>query len=223
MATYWADSGFMAAGPSGPMREDPLSWYVWHFTHKRNLDRIAAAGGLVPDSTAQPAAAVTDQSIKGRRALTLVVPTDAPTYPRNVTVADHVPWYFAPRSPTLFRVVTGYNLPYKEGHAPLVLLGLKLGDLAASGSTWCYSDRNAAANIVRFGTSVAALPRFIDFDLMSEKMWAYTRDDPDRPARRAAEVLVHGHTPIGLVSAVVTSNHDTLSVARGMLGSSPRQ
>ena len=114
--------------------------------------------------------------------------------------------------------MTGYNLDYKEGHKPLVLLGLRLGDLTLSGRTWCYSDRNAAANIVRFGTDITALPDFIDFDLMCETMWSYTRDDPDRPARRAAEVLVLGHAPISLVTAVVCAGEETLSGARAILG-----
>lgn len=221
MAAYWTESGFTSAGESGPTTNDPQDWYVWHFTHQRNLTSIAGLSGLAPDSIAQPEATVTDQSIKGRRALTQVAPVDAPTYPRNVTVADHVPWYFAPRSPTLLRVVTGYNLPHKEGHAPLVLLGMRLGDLIGSGLTWCYTDRNAAANIVRFGTNVSLLAQFIDFDLMCRKKWSNTTDDPDRSARRAAEVLVHSHVPIALVSAVVTSNHATLSVASAILDSLP--
>lgn len=218
---YWADSGFTAAGAHRPTSENPAAWYVWHFTHKSNLGLIAARGGLAPDATAEPTVTVADPSIKGRRAVTPVVPVDSSSYPRSAMVADHVPWYFAPRSPTLLRVVTGHNLPYQEGHAPLVLLGMRLGDVSASRTAWCYSDRNAAANFVRFGTSVSALPQFIDFELMKVRSWTNTQDDPDRAARRAAEVLVYGDSPIELVSAVVTSNEETLSEARDILSECP--
>ena len=78
---------------------------------------------------------------------------------------------------------------------------------------------NAAANIVRFGDKRAsALSQFIDFDLMSEKMWAYTRVD-HRSGRRAvpSKVPAYGHNPVELASSRATSNPETLSVARGIL------
>ncbi len=212
----WDASGFTAAGPGKPSRRDPAAWYVWHFTHHRNLPQIASAGCLQPDSTARPTAPVTDPSIKQRRSTTPVDPLDASGYPRS-SVADHVPWYFTPRSPTLLRVVDGWNLAYQEGHRPLVLLGIRLADLAESNLNWCYSDRNAATSFVRFGTNLAALPSFIDFDLMTAREWKNTDEDPDRASRRAAEVLVHGRVPIGLVTAVAASNDDTLSDARATL------
>lgn len=212
----WKGSCFTATGAAEPSKHDPRAWYVWHFTHRRNLDGIVAAGGLEPDSVANPAATVTDASIKGRRAKIRVRPTDAPQYP-FATVADHVPWYFAPRSPTLLRVVDGWGLEYKDGHLPLVLLGIKIGDLADSNLKWCYSDRNAATDLVRFGTDLGSLPGFIDFDLMTLRDWMNTPDDRDRASRRAAEVLIHGKVPIEMISAVAASNESTLSVARGTM------
>ncbi|HEY5883022.1 MAG TPA: DarT ssDNA thymidine ADP-ribosyltransferase family protein [Nakamurella sp.] len=106
-------------------------------------------GALEPDSTALPAAPVTDTSIKDRRSMVEVAPLDAPGYPR--------------------------------------------------------------------ATDVAVLPQFIDFELMTVRDWRNTQDDTDRIARRAAEVLVLGRVPIDLVSAVATSNEDTLSDARAIL------
>lgn len=212
----WEHSGFTATGPDRPSKHDPAAWYVWHFTHRRNLVGIVSAGGLDPDSAALPDAPVTDAAIKERRSRIAVNPRDAPSYPR-ATVADHVPWYFAPRSPTLLRVVSGWNLAYKEGHRPLVMLGMKLADLVDSGRTWCYSDRNAATDLVKFGTDLAALPEFIDFDLMTVYDWSSSQDDLDRASRRAAEVLVHGRVPVDLISAIAASNEDTLSVARAKM------
>ena len=220
MATYWEKSGFMST-TSAPDRADPASWFVWHFTHIDNLPGIAAAGELTCDSLARPSAQVTDTSIKGRRARMIVVPDDSRAYPQNAMVSDHVPLYFAPRSPTLLRVVTGYNLPYKGGAAPLVLFGVTIADLMASTETWCFSDRNAAADIVRFRTDVTTLPDFIDFDLMREEIWRNTNDDPDRAARRAAEVLVYKRLPVGLISCVVASTESTLSAVQGMLAKAP--
>lgn len=212
----WEGSCFTATGPARPSKDDPRAWYVWLFTHRSNLPKIASVGGLDPDSSARPEALVTDASIKGRRSKIIVKPRDEPDYPQ-ATVADHVPWYFAPRSPTLLRVVDGWDLPYKEGHLPLVLLGIKLGDLAASGLRWCYSDRNAATDLVRFGTDLTALPEFVDFELLTVRDWRNTEDDTDRVSRRAAEVLIYARVPIQLVTAVAASNENTLSVARATL------
>jgi hypothetical protein len=76
MATYWAESGFMAAKKTPPDRNAPLDWYVWHFTHIKNLPSIVRGSGLSPDARAPTAVSVTDQSIKGRRSVIPVVPLD---------------------------------------------------------------------------------------------------------------------------------------------------
>jgi hypothetical protein len=119
-------------------------------------------------------------------------------------VADHVPWYVAARSPMLYCVCKGYNVDYKGGSDPLVFLGMRLADLAATGAIWCFSDRNAATALAAFSVQVQAMGTFMDFDLLTQERWNNTQDDQDRKSRRAAEVLVAHRVPLELVSQVVT-------------------
>lgn len=70
------------------------------------------------------------RSVKERRASKLVIPDY--TYPAKRTVADHVPFYIAAKSPMLFVVTKGHE-NYKDGDGDLVFLGLTIGAIVDSG------------------------------------------------------------------------------------------
>lgn len=214
MATYIPHSGF-TAGSGAPTRENPEDWYVWHFTHRDNLQAIADAGALLAPSSVDPQTNVADLQVKARRDLVAVTP-DA-DYPDDTFVRDHVPWYIAAKSPMLFAVCRGHR-DYSGGADPLVFLGMRLSDLIASGRTWCASNMNAASFDVDFSREVEQLGSFVDFDLLCAKMWNRTDDDPQRATRRAAEVLVLESVPLELVSAVVARTPSALDAARSTLG-----
>lgn len=213
MATYIPDSGF-TAGSGAPNRDDAPDWYVWHFTHRDNLASIVAAGGLLAPSAVTPTKNVADRQVKARRDLVAVSP-DA-NYPPGKYVRDHVPWYIAAKSPMLFAVCRGHR-DYSGGADPLIFLGMGLRDLIASGRIWCASNMNAASFDVEFSRDVRGLGSFVDFDLLCAKMWNRTGDDPQRPTRRAAEVLVLDFVPLELVGAVVARTVPALNAARSAL------
>lgn len=146
----------------------------------------------------------------------LVEPIDRTAYPPGVTVGDHVPFYFAPRSPMLLRVLSG-RAQYKGDHTGLVMLGVTVRTLVASEATWCVSDRNDATPVVRFSCDVTAVGTFIDFSLMTQFMWNKTPEDQDRQARRAAEALVLAAVPLTWVSHVVTSTNEGTATARRIM------
>jgi len=71
---------------------------ILHFAHGRNLPTVLAAGELQCHRSAATVVDVADVSIKARRT-TIAVGCG----PGGV-VGDYVPFYFAPRSPMLFRL-----------------------------------------------------------------------------------------------------------------------
>jgi ssDNA thymidine ADP-ribosyltransferase, DarT len=218
--TFLPDGGFTSESPSGPRRDEPLDWYVWHFTHVDNLASIVEDGVLRSDNSATTVTNVGNLGIKGNRRLTGVQPDSA--YPPGKSVADHVPWYIAAKSPMLYAVSKGHD-DYRGGSDPIVFFGVLLRDLEESGLTWCASDRNAGASIVRFSRDVDSLGDFVDFDLLGARMWNNIPDDPDRAARRAAEVLVLDEVPLSLTRAVVAKTEATLLVVKSAMDSVPGQ
>lgn len=213
MATYIPNSGF-TAGSGAPSRDDAQHWYVWHFTHRGNLPAIVGAGALLAPSSVSPPMNVADLQVKARRDLVAVSPDAG--YPPGKHVRDHVPWYVAAKSPMLFAVCRGHR-DYSGGADPLIFLGMRLRDLIASGRTWCASNMNAASFDVEFTRDVSTLGSFLDFDLLCAKMWKRTDDDPQRPTRRAAEVLVLGSVPLEIVTAVAARTVPALDAARSAL------
>jgi hypothetical protein len=182
---------------------------VWHFTRIDYLAEIVGDGQLVCDEQVSTrVGSVASADVKARRRMMIV---NAPDYPPGRTVSSHVPWYIAAKSPMLYVVTRNQPRDVVDG---LVFLGMRLGDLEASGLEWAASDSNAATALAEFSTDLDTLGEFVDFDLLSAQMWSNTHDDPDRMSRRAAEILVHGQVPLDLVSVVVAKNEQTLDTAR---------
>lgn len=208
---FISDSGFMADGQTAPSIGSPRDWFIWHFTHIDNLPDIAAANALNAAADGVPRVDVGDTDVKALRRGRPVHPDS--DYPSGRFVSDHVPFYFAAKSPMLY-VVSHGHAGYRGGGDPLVFLGVKLGHLVDSGVIWCASDRNAAAGTASFSREVDDLGSFVDFDLLQQKYWNRIPDDTDRPTRRAAEVLVLGSLPLFLISAVVARSETRLEWAR---------
>ena len=212
---YLPASGFIARGDAGPRRDNPRDWLVWHFTHKLNLGAICASGKLLPASSVEPPRNVANQDVKGRRSMPVRPDTE---YPPS-SVHDHVPFYIAAKSPMLFVVTQSGKESYRARSADLVFMGAVLGDLIDARVTWCVSDGNAAAGYTQFTRVVDDLSGFVDFDLLCQRMWRNTAEDPHRQGRRAAECLVLGEVPLELIRVVVTRNESDLDFVRAAFSS----
>lgn len=198
---FYDDGGFAADGAL-PDRRNPRQWVAWHFTHESNIAGILDAGALLPSTVAAPSTNVGQLAIKHDRESRVVDP--GPGYPPSV-VAQHIPLYYAAKSPMLYKVCCGHD-DYRGGSEPLVFLGFKVGEIADSGCLWCASNANAATGWARFSRNVDQLGSFVDFPLLKERMWSRTEDDAGRPSRRAAELLVRDRLPVDLVRIVVTKS-----------------
>lgn len=172
----------------------PIPTPMYHFTRVEHLTTIIT-DGLHCDVVAQDQGLllkeIGEPGIKqSRRGRTVPVP------PGGV-VADYAPFYFAPRSPMLYRIVHGGVTSYADGDARIVYLCTTLERLTELGLDLVLSDRNAAKRYAEFHRLSDGEPEtdFIDWPLMEAKMWNNDAEHPDRMERRMAECLVPRMVP----------------------------
>lgn len=179
----------------------PNPTYLYHFTHVEHLPSLVDHG-LLSDTGAQQHQLVQvdvgDQRVKERRRRRSV-----PVAPWGV-VADYVPFYFAPRSPMMYKIHKGSVPTYDKGCDDLVYLVTTVERLMAEQLSLVFTDRNAAMSVAAFTNDLAEMEHMIDWPLMRARMWHNTAEEPDRMERRMAECLVHQHVPWTAFTEVVT-------------------
>jgi hypothetical protein len=167
---------------------------IYHFTDVANLASILNADELRCHSTADCAVDVADATIKSRRMSKRV-----PCGPGG-TVGDYVPFYFAPRSPMLFRIQRGGVEGVSTDPARLVYVVSSTEAVVEAKCAYAFTDGNASAAFTEFHDDIDLLGDVVDWPLMNATMWANTPEDPDRRRRRGAEFLVHRALPFELVN-----------------------
>lgn len=141
-------------------------------------------------------------------------------------MGDYVPFYFAPRSPTLFRIACdcrdAIQDRYQGGDRPLVYLASRVGAIVDSGMPWVATDGNARAAITRFTSDLGEVGSMVDWPLMRAKMWNSSPSEaPDRERRRAAELLIHRTVTLTVVHEVAAYSESHARRARTTLGDHP--
>ncbi|MFC4145755.1 DUF4433 domain-containing protein [Micromonospora mangrovi] len=182
-------------GPVG--RRKPT--LIMHFTHIENLPAILDAGRLFADALVgqRLATNVGAVDIKASRRVRAV------PCPPGGFVAQYVPFYFAPRSPMMYRIAREHQQGkvgrYPGGDDPLVYLVSSVERVHKADLAWVASDGNCAATLTRFSPLLDDLADLVDWPLLRERVWRDTTEDPDRVRRRAAEFLVHREFPLDLL------------------------
>lgn len=188
---------------------------IVHFTHVRNLPGILAAGCLHADNQVDRRSALTveaaDLEIKSSRRMIRVglAPFGC--------VADYVPFYFAPRSPMLYKLAMGGVPTYTEGQDPLIYLVSTVGAITVAGLRWLFSDGNCAATVTQMFDDPGLLDSVVDWPLMAARMWSNTADDPDRMRRRMAEFLVHERVPLNCIAGIAVRTQGMKNQVEGLL------
>src|SRR5882757_8731331 len=186
-------------------------WPIMHFTHVNNLAGIAASDGLFADCVLRGNSVTVrecgDLDIKRQRRSTPVR-----VAPRGV-VGDYVPFYFAPRSPMLYKIWKGGVPTYQEGQEPLVYIVASLATVDAAALPWVGSDGNVAASMSEHTNDWARLESIVDWALMKEHIWRNTEDDGDRMRRRMAELLVNRIFPARCIEYLVVKSQHVADLA----------
>jgi hypothetical protein len=175
--------------------------------------------GLLPDNVCKrrqiSGVEIGYDHIKRRRALR-AVPCGA-----GGTLADYVPFYFAPRSPMLYAVTRGLVSAEAACTAQIVYLVSSTQTLRGAGLTVIASNRHAELGYAEMTDHDRDLDNddFIDWPLMTWKYWNNTADDPDRKERRQAECLVHPRVPWPVIEGVVTKTERARAQVQSVLGS----
>ena len=195
---------------------NPRRVLLYHFTHVDNLPSIANEG-LRCDSAVESdgllSVDVGNQVIKARRRRIQV-----PTGPGGA-VADYVPFYFAPRSPMLFAIHQGGVPTYRDGQSGLVYLVTHTGAIVDRSLGYVLTDRNAADALASFSNRIDDLEGFVDWQLMTARMWRDTDEYPDRMSRRMAEFLVHDCVPWDAFVGLAVRTDEDAEKAATRLGS----
>lgn len=196
--------------------------WILHFTHIDNLSMIVECGRLVCDALAQQGltiAEVGDREIKEARRRR-VIPTDP-----GGRVGDYVPFYFAPRSPMMYRIACDHRDSiagrYPDGDRPLVYLAATVGAVIHAGLAWVATDGNAATATTEFSSDLDRLDEMIDWPLMTAVRWNNAPDDPDRQRRRMAEFLVHRQVPFSVFHQVGAYSDQHADAARAIVAGTP--
>jgi hypothetical protein len=186
--------------------------WIYHFTHVDNLGAIRAAGLLRCDSVAREGMTRTevgDPDIKESRRRRVI-----PIEPGG-RVGDYVPFYFAARSPMMYRIACDRrdSVPnrYSGGDKSLIYLVTSVGAVIDAGSTWVATDGNAATATTEFTADPQDMARMIDWPLMSAQRWNSTPEDLDRQRRRQAEFLVYGELPLTVIRWVAVQSDELAS------------
>lgn len=197
----------MTASGAKPTFTNTSDWLVWHVTHVDNLTGIIQSGALLNFHRAEPLVRVALTGVQARRASTVVLSGDG--YPAGVTLHDHVPFYFAARSPMQYRLAQGH-VDYIGGTEKLIFIGVRIGTISDRGYTWCFSDRNATIAGAQFRSQISDIAQVISLDILSRRYW---HDSPelDAPQKRQAEFLVLNQVALHDCFAIVTQNPQTLT------------
>lgn len=193
---------------------------IYHITHIANLAGIIEADGLWCDKLASergnPKVSTAHMDIKTRRARRLV-PVAA-----HGMLQDYVPFYFAPRSPMLYAIHTGFVEGYNEGQKPILHLASSVEFASSLKKPWCFTDGHAVMDYTLFFEDLGDLQQ-IDWVVMRSQYWNDTQEEPDRKRRRQAEFLVHEFFPWDAVRFIGVYNEVIKKEVAAVVGAARHQ
>ncbi len=179
---------------------------IFHFTNIKNLPGIIGAERLLCNNQVAEAGTrytdVASREIQLRRARTEV------TCGPGGVLPNYVPFFFAARSPMLFRIYKDVDI-YPEGQEPLVYLVSNIETARDERLPFVFTDGHPIMRYTRFYDRLEDLDK-LDWEVMSGRMWNDDDDHPDRQRKREAEFLVHRSLPWELVAGIAVINEEML-------------
>ena len=128
---------------------------IYHITHVQNLSSILERGGLLSDAKTEQSGiesvGIAHQHIKQRRARRSVPVC------RRGTLADYVPFYFAPRSPMLYAIHRGAVEGYDDGQRSILHLTSTAELVVQSGLPFAFTEGHAEIAFSEFFDDLESL------------------------------------------------------------------
>ena len=146
--------------------------------------------------------------------------TRAVAVPPSGFLSDYVPFYFCRHSRMMFKIATGDGVP-RVDQALIVYLVSSVETLTTLGSRFLFTNRHAYLKNAEYFSDVADLSN-LDWPLIQGRDFRKDLNDPDKGARREAELLVYRQLPltgvlgIACLNAAAQSRIATWSQARGI-------
>lgn len=122
--------------------------------------------------------------------------------PPGGVLNDYIPFYFAPRSPMLYSIHTGFVQGFDGSQREIIYCVSSVQSIRNSKIPFVFTDGHAYEWISNFYNKERDL-EYIDWSIMSERYWHNTPEDNDRKRRRMAEFLVYQFVPITCILGIV--------------------
>jgi hypothetical protein len=151
-----------------------------------------------------------DAEVQGKRTLKAV-----PCGPGG-TVLDYVSFYFGPLSPMMLRLKTGRVVGYTDGQEPLIYLVSTAQAVKKGGVGFVFTDGHDIVAWTEWYADLRDLKK-VDGDMVGQRYWTDTADDPHRQWRKQAEFLVHRFCPWELVHEIGVIDEDRKKQVEGLL------
>lgn len=173
----------------------PEKALIFRITHRDNIpfifdNGLHCASSEIRDPTFVP---IGKQDLIDRRASRVV------GVPPGGTLADYVPFYFAPRTPMLGAIRFGKGVQ-PRANEEIVFLVSSLHALGKNDVTFLFTDRHAVPRHTRFSSSLTDLNWLPWEDFRAKNFRRY--EDPDRFERYEAEALAHRYVPLNALLGI---------------------
>ena len=175
----------------------PDNALIFRITHVRNVPWILAnglhsrtSGRIDPDFVTI-----------GRPDIIAMRDGRAVPIPPYGTLSDYIPFYFTPKSPMMYNIVTGWGGIPRQSSSDIAIMVSSLRGLADSGITALYTDRHAYLRTARFFSSLDHL-HAISWGPLQRHDFSRDVDDPEKKEKYQAEALVHRHLLIEHLSEI---------------------
>lgn len=182
---------------------NPSNAWIFRITHIRNVSWILANGLHCRNSGRTDPEFVTI----GKPDIIAMRDTRMVPVPPHGTLSDYIPFYFTPKSPMLYNIVTGWGSIPRRSSSDIAIMVSSLRYLADAGIAALYTDRHAYLNTARFFSSLDHLDK-IDWVPLQRHDFSRDVDDPGKTERYQAEALVHRHLPIEHLSEIACCSDD---------------
>lgn len=181
----------------------PNPTLIYRITHVNNVRWILANGLHCARSQHNDPnfIQIGNPGLIGRRSVRTV-----PIPPGGV-MDDYVPFYFGTHSAMMYNIHTGYGVQ-QVPQRNIAYLVSSVQHLQAAGIGFVFTDRHAYVANAHYSSNPQDLTR-LDWVLIAGRDFKRDPNRLDKIERRAAELLVHQHLPVGALSEIACYDQAT--------------